>query len=490
MSDIDHEALVLRYLDGEVSDDEVATLVQQLRDDAPTRQRFVQISQMHLLVRRVARDQRLAVRLSRTRWLVAVATAAAVLLCAVWLGMPSPPDTLPTIASLRGTVGIERDGQRHAAVIGERLAVDDRLVVGGDGGLALVWADGAHVAVDPDSNLTVPPTTGARLRLERGTLLASVVAHAAEAPFAIATPDGLVTDIGTVFAVHRRADGTRVDVRSGSVRLDAAGSTVLVPAGRSGAIAAGGPATLLARPDTSPLLALTAAHWAEAMPIPDTMIEMPPGLDRPWQVKPVASATLILPPNTASAPIVDRRHLGSILAEVPVPALSSHAQAIASLDALVLADPATDAAWRVTKPSLNVDGRLFAEEVGRIAISEAFALPPLAGILTAYDLEHPGHHALAIALPADVLKAASLDRGDRLGLVRGLRGPGGATVEAVMHQGLINMLTSHGARIVGNADQPTLYIDSGMPEAWHPTLTETLRTIAPYLRRVARNPSR
>jgi hypothetical protein len=65
-----------------------------------------------------------------------------------------------------------------------------------------------------------------RLRLEHGSLSASVVKQPVGAPLVIATPQGEVTVIGTEFTLRTDAALSRLDVREGRVRFGSFGNAV------------------------------------------------------------------------------------------------------------------------------------------------------------------------------------------------------------------------------------------------------------------------
>jgi hypothetical protein len=96
-----------------------------------------------------------------------------------------------------------------------------------------------ELVLDADADVQLPtpfdPTARRPLsiRLDRGSVRASVAARAPEEPFSIVTPHVSVVVVGTRFTVSVEATRTTVSVEEGRVRVDQAGHTVLLDAGQS-----------------------------------------------------------------------------------------------------------------------------------------------------------------------------------------------------------------------------------------------------------------
>jgi hypothetical protein len=96
-----------------------------------------------------------------------------------------------------------------------------------------------ELVLDADADLRLPtpfdPTARRPLsiRLDRGSVRASVATRAPDEPFSIVTPHVSVVVVGTRFSVSVEAARTTVSVEEGRVRVDQAGHTVLLDAGQS-----------------------------------------------------------------------------------------------------------------------------------------------------------------------------------------------------------------------------------------------------------------
>jgi hypothetical protein len=174
---------------------------------------------------------------ARARW-----AAAALLLLAVGalaiaaLGRAGPGR--PTLAALSGEVRLTTHGRTRSAHAGELVAVDDRLTVaeggsarwryddgtvctltggaGAPGGTGASGAAGAPV----DASAHFPPSTaGIRVALDAGTLSAEVATQPAGQPMRIESPAATAVIVGTAFTLGVGAQGTRLAVSSGRVRL-------------------------------------------------------------------------------------------------------------------------------------------------------------------------------------------------------------------------------------------------------------------------------
>ena len=241
MSSAADDTLIVRYLEGAASDEEVALLEQRLRDDGGARREFVRLSHLMALFVDLPQRQAAAPRVRRRRgWLLPAAAAlAAAALIAIAGGVLLPAGFLPVVSALHGTVVCARAQALVPLQVQQRLADQDLLTVSELATLELQWPDGAQVTVAGDSVAAIGGRAGATMSLARGELHA-VVHHDGPRPaFAIATPEGIARDIGTDFLVRRLDDRTIVIVRSGLVEFIAPQGALSIPAGHWASIMAG-----------------------------------------------------------------------------------------------------------------------------------------------------------------------------------------------------------------------------------------------------------
>ena len=95
---------------------------------------------------------------------------------------------------------------------------------------SLTLADGTRIAVAGATRLSIDPTARtATLLAGRATFR---VVHDAARPFSVRLGEVTVTDVGTVFDLHRSARGVEIAVAEGVVQLDGAGDGQRVWAGQ------------------------------------------------------------------------------------------------------------------------------------------------------------------------------------------------------------------------------------------------------------------
>jgi hypothetical protein len=169
-----------------------------------------------------------AARRKRVLWfaLAAGMAAAVVGVLVTWQTAPAP--AVAEVALLRG--GVERlapGTQRWEPVTAETaLAAGTRLRTIGEGGAAFAVGDGISVRAADATSFVLETAT--RLTLHGGTLYVDTGGRAPrDAAIEIATPYGVVRDIGTQFEVRALLTEVRVRVREGSVQLRASGAPAL-----------------------------------------------------------------------------------------------------------------------------------------------------------------------------------------------------------------------------------------------------------------------
>jgi hypothetical protein len=164
---------------------------------------------------------------------------------------PAPFARLETAgaATIRAADGRQRTGQD-----GDRLARGETVETGDRPAVLVLHGDAARIDVAPGSRLGLPADAAdpaiatVRLELATGAVRAEVAPRPAGAPFIVAAPLASAEVVGTGFSFTAAADGARLAVDHGAVRLstpDDAG--VLVAAGRTG-LASGGLASLAPPP--------------------------------------------------------------------------------------------------------------------------------------------------------------------------------------------------------------------------------------------------
>jgi len=209
------------------------------RQEPPAAVREAVRAAAHQEWRAVVAERRAAQR-RVPRWSMAAAAAVAGL--AVWLGLPmlgGQAAMVASVARVSGPVDITGEGLLDGATTlaaGAGIAADSTLRSAGGGRVALVMG-GNSVRLDEQS--TVRLVADNRIALERGAVYVDSVPGAA--PLVIDTPYGAVEHLGTQYESRLLADGLRLRVREGRVRLSAAaGRTVEGAAGEQLVVAADG----------------------------------------------------------------------------------------------------------------------------------------------------------------------------------------------------------------------------------------------------------
>ncbi len=231
----DIRRLIDRHLDGELSPEEGALLVQRLKQDAEVARLFARAAMLHDQARAIVRYDRQHARpasdhgqrRSRRRAIAAGAVVVLAAACAVLvLWRPSPGS--PVVAQLNASADASWSDPNVAWTLqgGELPSGPLRLQSGltefvfGNGAVALVEGPALFEPLGPD-----------RVSLTRGWIVAR---SPGRARLTVVTPHSRVTDLGTVFAVAvDRDQRTRVAVMEGDVELSAAGRMHHLRAGQS-----------------------------------------------------------------------------------------------------------------------------------------------------------------------------------------------------------------------------------------------------------------
>jgi hypothetical protein len=170
--------------------------------------------------------------------------------------VPIPPsrETVAVMAqvdSMHGEVAVQTDAGKIAAKPELGLIPGQEIQTGSKSSDAVIKiSDGTRIHLSADSTLRLVSDlkggAGRGFLLSRGTLRAEVAKQPAGAPMIFATPNADARVLGTELLLFAGADSTRLEVRSGKVRLTrredglsvdvAAGSTATAP--KTGAFAA------------------------------------------------------------------------------------------------------------------------------------------------------------------------------------------------------------------------------------------------------------
>ena len=132
-------------------------------------------------------------------------------LLVVWAGVACAAESAGVVKIATGTVAIERTGERHAAVIGERVLVGDRIVTGRDGAVGITLRDNTLLSAGADSILVIDQflfnsTTHAGeidASVKRGTVAVISGKIAKQSPEAVRfrTPNAILGVRGTAFVI-------------------------------------------------------------------------------------------------------------------------------------------------------------------------------------------------------------------------------------------------------------------------------------------------
>jgi uncharacterized protein (TIGR03435 family) len=155
------------------------------------------------------------------RWVPVMTAVAAMVAATVWLGVSSRDrSTDAVLETADGSVYRISDGNAVPIHAGDRIAAQEIVRSnGGGGGAVLALADGSHVEMRSQSELSVERADdGVRIRLKQG----DIIVNAAKQPAGhlhVQTKDMTVSVVGTIFLVNAERDGSRVAVIEGEVRV-------------------------------------------------------------------------------------------------------------------------------------------------------------------------------------------------------------------------------------------------------------------------------
>lgn len=238
----DLEALLGELAEGQLGAEGARRLSRILREHPDARQVYLDYCQMHALLQSAhgvlqAMEDPAAGRRRLLGW---SAAAAAVLLVAgaalVWSG-PGPIDA--SVSTLQGSAYVVRDDRKLPLADLREMRGGDRILTPADAGAELRYGDGSRVVLSERSEIRLRDDGRARMELREGSVRCDVTPQVPGRPFAISTPHGEATVLGTSFELQAGADETRLLTRSGRVRLRSEQESVEVGPGERGQVTAG-----------------------------------------------------------------------------------------------------------------------------------------------------------------------------------------------------------------------------------------------------------
>ena len=172
-------------------------------------------------------------RHTRTRWLAAAASVAAVAVGAwlVWPAARVAPVTVATLGPVVGEVELrDGDGPWRTVATGGAVTSESTLRTGRGGLAAVAMANGVQVRLDSGTQLAMNERGSARL-VGGAVYVDAGSARDQGQPFVVDTPVGSVTHLGTQYVA--RLDGRTLDVavREGRVELRDGGQAFVAGAG-------------------------------------------------------------------------------------------------------------------------------------------------------------------------------------------------------------------------------------------------------------------
>lgn len=158
------------------------------------------------------------------RWpRVAAAVAAVVLVVAAGIAhrfLVSPP-LFAVVEAVDGRLEAAGAGVHRRLGPGDRVPAGQTVETGESGGAVLSLPDGSRIELDAGVALRVESADdGVRVALQSGSVIVSAARQLGSTLY-VQTEDCLVSVVGTVFAVHAEAGGSRVSVVQGEVQVEA-----------------------------------------------------------------------------------------------------------------------------------------------------------------------------------------------------------------------------------------------------------------------------
>jgi ferric-dicitrate binding protein FerR (iron transport regulator) len=263
------DLLIQRYLDGRLTNDELAAFQHRLREDAAMREHLRLISEHAVAFGDMARretgtlvsgpipktDRRAELaRQAKPIWFTTLALAAclALLAASVSLLVQSKPQAVLTVVEHNGSVAWKSGVPIQT---GDELPAGSLETIGEESSALLRFADGSLISLEGEAELSFADDGQKVLALSRGTLSAEVQKQPTDRPMLVRTSSAEAQVVGTVFNLSARSDDTLLKVDEGLVKLKrlADGSTVDVPAKSSAVASLNSGMKLNAAPTPEPL---------------------------------------------------------------------------------------------------------------------------------------------------------------------------------------------------------------------------------------------
>lgn len=237
------EELLGAMSEGQLDAPGTKRLSQILQEHPDARQFYLDYCQMHALLES-AHGVLQALEnpaLGRRRLLAWSAAAAAVvgIAGAFFLTKGSPPIDA-SVASVQGSAWVVRDDRKVSAADVREMRAGDRILTTPEARTELRYRDGSQVVVMEKSEVRLRDDGRARMELREGTVRCEVSPQRPERPFIVSTPQADAIVVGTSFDLTSGGEETRLQTRSGRVRLTSeAGSVEIGPGEKGSATAAG-----------------------------------------------------------------------------------------------------------------------------------------------------------------------------------------------------------------------------------------------------------
>jgi uncharacterized protein (TIGR03435 family) len=159
-------------------------------------------------------------RISRWRWPVAVAAAATLLIVAtLWIRTPRD-QAYATLQTPEGSVYRAIAGKLEPIHAGEKIKIGDVLRSSDNSDAAIALGDGSRLEIRRKSELSLEQVEdGIKIHLDHGGVIVKAAKQKEGRHFRVQTRDVVVSVVGTVFFVNAEAEGSRVAVYEGEVRV-------------------------------------------------------------------------------------------------------------------------------------------------------------------------------------------------------------------------------------------------------------------------------
>jgi ferric-dicitrate binding protein FerR (iron transport regulator) len=237
------ESLLGAMSEGQLDAQGTKRLSQILREHPDARQFYLDYCQMQALLQS-AHGVLQALEnpaVGRRRLLAGVAAAAAVLVVvgAVFLAKGREPIDA-SVATVQGSAWVLRDDRKVPVADIREMRGGDRILTTPEARTELRYKDGTQVLLMEKTEIRLRDDGRARMELREGTVRCEVTPQPAERPFIVSTPQADAIVIGTSFDLTSGTEETRLQTRSGRVRLTSEGRTVEVGPGERGTATAAG----------------------------------------------------------------------------------------------------------------------------------------------------------------------------------------------------------------------------------------------------------